>query len=169
MQEILPLLVAAVLAGSWAAPAVAQEAGQDGSEIRPIAGAELDRLLAESRGSVVLVNLWATWCAPCLKEIPELVKLEHELAGRGFKLIGISLDDIDAREAVASFRDEYFPDFNTYHASEADWFALVERIEPNWASVLPTSFVLDKNGEHVATLMGGKDYATFLAAIEPLL
>ena len=141
----------------------------DRTLISSLDSAELESVLETYKGRVVLVNMWATWCAPCLKEIPELVELEQNLEADGFTVLGISLDDVDARDDVLSFRDQWFPEFHTYHTSESDWFALVGAIKEDWNSLLPTSFVLDRNGELVETLTGSKDYATFAAAVAPYL
>jgi len=162
--------MAAAFAFAAGQPSSAQTpVAADSSEILPIDAASFSSVLEEARGSVVLINLWATWCAPCLKEVPELLKLEAALTDRGFKLIGISLDDVDARDQVRRFRDEYFPSFATYHVTESDWFGLINTIEPNWSSVLPTSLVVNRDGTLVATLTGGKDYEAFAAAVEPHL
>jgi thiol-disulfide isomerase/thioredoxin len=62
--------------------------------------------LAERPGEVLLVNFWATWCAPCRKEIPDLVKLQNELGPEGLTVIGISLDQ-QGEEVVTPFLDKY--------------------------------------------------------------
>ena len=142
---------------------------EDRSLIRTIDADGFNAMLESARGDVVLLNLWATWCAPCLKEIPDLVELERDLAERGLSVIGISLDDADAGDEVLSFRDEYFPEFFTYHVLDDDWYALLADFAPNWPSVLPTVFVIDRNGELAQTLVGGKDYEAFSAIVEPLL
>ena len=147
----------------------AQGPAEDRSLIRTIDSDGFAAMLDSARGDVVLLNLWATWCAPCLKEIPDLVALEQDLAERGLSVIGISLDDVDAGDEVQSFREEYFPDFFTYHVLDDDWYALLADFAPNWPSVLPTVFVIDRNGELVETLVGGKDYQAFSAIVEPLL
>ena len=49
--------------------------------------------LLESEGRVVLVNLWATWCTPCLRELPDLLALEAESSEADFRLLAISMDD----------------------------------------------------------------------------
>ena len=146
-----------------------QAPAEDRSLIRTIDSDGFAAILESARGDVVLLNLWATWCAPCLKEIPDLVALERDLAERGLGVIGISLDDADAGGEVLSFRDEYFPEFFTYHVLDDDWYALLADFAPNWPSVLPTVFVIDRNGELVQTLVGGKDYEAFAAIVEPLL
>jgi len=136
--------------------------------VEPIDAAGLAELLRASRGQVLVVNLWATWCAPCLREIPELVQLGEDLGPQGLRVIGISLDDADSTSVVEEFRDRWFPAFETYQSS-VEWYALVEALDPDWSSVLPTSFVVDRSGARVATLAGAQSYETFADAVEPLL
>ncbi|WP_428099025.1 TlpA family protein disulfide reductase [Candidatus Rariloculus sp.] len=167
-RMIAPTLVCGLLAACTDAPS-SVEPSEDRSLIRTLGADGFAALLESTRGDVVLINLWATWCAPCLKEIPDLVELEADLSGRGFRLIGISLDNADAGEQVRSFRDEYFPEFFTYHVGDDDWYELINVLAPDWASVLPTVFVIGRNGELTETLMGGKDYQTFAETVEPLL
>ena len=167
-------LISVVLAACGDSPPTveaptAEAPAEDRSLIRTIDSDGFTAMLESARGGVVLLNLWATWCAPCLKEIPDLVELERDLAERGLSVIGISLDDADAGDEVLSFRDEYFPEFFTYHVLDDDWYALLADFAPNWPSVLPTVFVIDRNGELVQTLVGGKDYEAFSAIVEPLL
>jgi len=59
--------------------------------------------LKEQRGQVVLVNFWATWCAPCRQELPELDKLQAQYGKAGFRLLAVSVDD-DAQNAAAMMR-----------------------------------------------------------------
>jgi len=139
------------------------------TDIDPIDETRLGEVLAASRGSVVLVNLWATWCAPCLKEIPELVELEHDLGPRGLRLIGISLDDVGSEGKIREFRDRWFPEFRTFYVTDEDWYKLVGMIDTQWSSILPTTFVIDRSGARVATVTGGQNYAAFEEAVSPHL
>lgn len=64
--------------------------------------------LADYRGKLVIVNFWATWCAPCLNEIPVLVRMQERYAARGFQLIGPAVDDIEeARRAAPGLKFNY--------------------------------------------------------------
>jgi len=66
-------------------------------------------VLGHYRGQVVLVNFWATWCAPCRTEIPDLMKLQAKYGARGFVVLGVAMDD-DGRNVVAPWiRMERFP------------------------------------------------------------
>lgn len=61
------------------------------------------RTLADWQGKALIVNFWATWCAPCRKEIPLLQKLQREHAGEGFQVVGIA---VDFRDKVLAYADE---------------------------------------------------------------
>lgn len=63
--------------------------------------------LASLRGSPVLLNIWATWCPPCRKEMPDLQELHERYSPQGLRVVGVSIDASGADEAVADFLEEY--------------------------------------------------------------
>src|SRR5207245_60725 len=101
LKEILKLaaLVAAILAASFAFVSLQQKKGYGLTEgalapplrLPALQGAEVD--LESYRGHVVLVNFWATWCPPCVEEMPSLERLHRALAGEGLVVLGVSIDD----------------------------------------------------------------------------
>ena len=140
-----------------------------GSPVTAIDATAFQNLLDTHNGKVVLVNLWATWCAPCLREIPELIELGVEHGPQGFELVGVSMDTDHSNESVAAFRDKWFPAFHTYRSTETDWDELASVVDPAWDQVLPTSFIIDRDGKLATVVTGGKSYKEFAAAITPLL
>ena len=90
--------LAALLAAPAAAPAAAPTAApRPTSRCAPPSGPNLR--LQEQRGQVVLVNFWATWCAPCRQEMPHLNRLYEKYRGSGFVLLGVNVDE-DPRNAA---------------------------------------------------------------------
>ncbi|MCX4245658.1 TlpA family protein disulfide reductase [Paraliomyxa miuraensis] len=63
--------------------------------------------LSDFRGQVVLVNIWATWCKPCTKELPELARLQRELSAQGFTVLGVSIDKRQMLPRVRSMVTAY--------------------------------------------------------------
>jgi thiol-disulfide isomerase/thioredoxin len=138
--------------------------------ITPIDADALGANLAGREGRVVLVNFWATWCRPCLDEIPALVELERKLGEQGFDLVAVSLDNpADQQTLLEPFLIKWFPGFTTYLSVENDMDSMVSVVDPFWDEVLPTSYVLARDGSMVKRFQGGSSAEEFAAAIQPLL
>lgn len=138
--------------------------------IAPITATQLRQVLDDKRGRVVLLNFWATWCRPCLKEIPALTALAERYRAQGLELVPVALDDPgDLESLVRPFLDKWFPDFRTYARTDSSMDTPVSVVDPAWNEVLPTSYILDRNGVVSARIQGGKPVAVFEAAIAPLL
>jgi thiol-disulfide isomerase/thioredoxin len=117
--------------------------------------------LLESEGRVVLVNLWATWCTPCLREIPDLLALEAEWSEADFRLLAISMDDAYSEDWVTEFKDKHFPTLVSFINAELDMDTLVSVIDPVWNETLPTSYIFNRDGEVVKKVQGKKPIAFF--------
>ena len=145
-----------------AAPAVAAAAA---AELIDPAG--LRKLLEAQRGKVVVLNLWATWCVPCLREIPDLVALERELAPRGVTLLGLSMDEPSALAAqVEPFRRKHFPAFRTWLRASEDMDALVSVVDPAWNEILPTTYLLGRDGKVAKKIQGKRTLEQFRELIQ---
>jgi peroxiredoxin len=78
-------------------------------------GSGRTRSLADFRDSVVLLNVWATWCLPCREEMPSIQALHERYGGRGLKVVAVSVDDPGAEEAIRDFVREYGLTFEILH------------------------------------------------------
>jgi len=123
----------------------------------PTPGLELRELdgrghrLADYRGKVVLVNFWATWCAPCRDEMPSIQRLKEKLAGRPFEVLAVNLDEPEAR--VRKFLSQMKVDFTVLLDPE-------KKVARAWeARILPASFVIGPDGRIRYSLVGELDWA----------
>jgi thiol-disulfide isomerase/thioredoxin len=103
--------------------------------------------LTDHLGSVVLVNLWATWCPPCKEEMPTLQAFYEKYKDDGFVLIAI--DQEETRDVVQPFVDEYGLTFPVW--LDIDWLAQKEFNTSN----LPSSYVIDRKGQVRLMWIGG--------------
>ena len=131
--------------------------------ITPIAADTFGAELEARKGRVLLVNFWATWCRPCLEEIPVLQALASQ--DPELDLVPVSLDDAGARANVAVFIQAWFPGFRSWLSQEREMDALVSVIDTAWNEVLPTTYVIDRSGQVTARLQGGKSADEFAAAV----
>jgi thiol-disulfide isomerase/thioredoxin len=117
--------------------------------------------LANEKGNVVFLNVWATWCGPCRFETPELQALQNQYAASGLKVIGVSVDEGD-NEAVKTFVAEQKITYPIAVDPEGRIATLVQ------TTVLPTSLLIDRNGKIVWRQIGAvmPNDAKLKAAVE---
>lgn len=120
--------------------------------------------LAQRRGRVLVVNFWATWCAPCREEIPALMRIHRKYASNGVELVGIALDDASK---VQAYSKEMSMDYALLVAG-AQTLALGRDLG-NQAGVLPYTVVLDRAGQVVYTHAGAMTEAMLEPVLRPLL
>ena len=158
MRPIARLLAAFTLA---VAPVGLASDQHDPGILLPMDRDTLRGELSSSEGRVVLVNLWATWCTPCLREIPDLLALEAELPASDFRLLAISMDDAYSEGWVTEFKGKHFPTLVSFINAELDMDTLVSVIDPVWNETLPTSYIFNRDGEVVKKVQGKKPIAFF--------
>ncbi len=119
-------------------------------QVEPISATDFARVLEHHEGEVVVVNLWATWCIPCVQELPDLELLQKRYRERGLTVLAVSMDDpATLEEKVRPFFAERAPGLISYLNSEADEYAFIDPIDPEWIGALPTTFFFDRGGELV--------------------
>jgi len=98
------------------------------------------RTLADYRGQVVLVNIWATWCPPCRQEMPSMEALYRDFAPRGFKIVAVSIDDPGTEQKVRDFVKEFGLTFDVLH----DGTGKIEQLYQTTG--YPENFLVDAEG-----------------------
>ena len=113
--------------------------------------------LAGYKGKALLINFWATWCAPCKIETPWLIELRDQYADKGFEIIGVSADDID-RGDPQKFDTEKKDIAKFVQQMHMDYPVLIEgdSLSQSYGGLdsLPTSFFVNRDGTIVATQLG---------------
>lgn len=120
--------------------------------------------LSQWKGKVLVVNFWATWCAPCRKEIPDFIRLQESLGGRGVQFVGIAVDEADK---VAAFVREVGLNYPTL-VGELDAVEIA-RAMGNELGALPYTVVFDRDGNIVKVELGGTNEAKLRPVLTSLL
>lgn len=152
------LLLSLLLASSAAAPSEAISVQE--ATFQELTGAKVR--LADFKGKVVLLNFWGTWCVPCLREIPELVRVSEQLQKRRFAVLGIAVDSgrpDDIRAFMADHGMTY-----TVLIGELGFVKKAFHVVG-----FPTSVLIDRQGLIRKRYVGPQSEEVFKKDVEPLL
>jgi len=148
-------------APATAAPATAAPAPTgDLPKVTSISGQPVDP--ASLQGKVVVVNFWATWCVPCIQEIPSFNKLHKDLGAKGLVVLGVSMDE-DGPARVPSFLKKHPMDYTVALGSEA-----ISK-QYNLGELLPVTLIFDRSGKQVQRFEGFTSEADLQAAVQKAL
>ena len=116
-------------------------------EVSEIGVDELNDIIKNREGKVLLINIWATWCVPCKEEFPDLIKF-IETYGDKVELIGISIDYSDEVESkIIPFLSKLNPNFVNYVNTENNTEKFINNLNPDWSGAIPATFFYDLNGD----------------------
>jgi thiol-disulfide isomerase/thioredoxin len=116
------------------------------------------RKLSEWRGKTVLVNLWATWCVPCRKEMPALDKLQAALGGDKFQVVTINIDTRDPERPLAFLKDAGVTHLAYYSDQSAKVFQELKLVGK--AIGMPTTLIVDPSGCEIGEMAGPAEWAS---------
>ncbi|HOA36990.1 MAG: redoxin domain-containing protein [Bacteroidetes bacterium] len=124
-----------------------------------ISADQVKALLKNDGKKLRLINVWATWCGPCVQEYPDFITLKRMYKSRPFEFISISADDPAKKEKVLDFLREQQSSVSNYLFNTDDKYQLIEAIDPNWQGALPYTILVEPGGKIVYAKPGPIDFA----------
>jgi thiol-disulfide isomerase/thioredoxin len=111
-------------------------------------------LVANNSGKLRLINVWATWCGPCVIEFPEFIAIDRMYRGRDFEFISISADKPDKKDRALEFLKKQEAANKNLIFSGKSVYDLVEAVDPGWQGALPYTLLVAPGGERVLQVQG---------------
>ena len=170
-RKLLPYLLFAIAVlwmalatQTWTDQAAGVRPVKDRNPVADLAMPELNGgswRLSDHRGQVVLINYWASWCAPCRQETPGLIDLARDYRYKGLSIVGVSMDE-GGKPAVESFLSEFHVPYPVLMPDLG--LPSVPAVE-----ALPTTVLIDRNGRAAKSYVGAVRESVFRADVDRLL
>lgn len=111
-----------------------------GATVDPASPTEAPKSLADYKGEVVVLNVWATWCGPCRTEMPSIQQLHEAYGPKGLKVVAVSIDDPGKKDDIRRFLREYKLTFEVLHDS-------LQAVQGTYQTTgVPETFVIGRDG-----------------------
>jgi len=117
--------------------------------IENIDAAGASDLMKNKTNKLLMINLWATWCVPCVQEFPDLVTMNRMYRDRDFKMITISMDAMKDKDKALAFLKKKESSSSNYIYSGDSKYKLIETIDPKWQGALPYTILVEPGGKIV--------------------
>ena len=111
-------------------------------------------LLQNKSDKLRLINVWATWCGPCVSEFPDFITINRMYRKRDFEFISVSADKPEKKDKVLQFLKKQQASNTNYIYSGDDKYKLIEAIDPNWQGALPYTILVEPGGKIVYAKQG---------------
>jgi len=139
---------------------------QENLDVVAIEETGLQKLIDNRNDKILLLNIWATWCAPCRKEIPDLIRIWNNYKST-VDVVGISIDySEDLEKIVLPFLEKNNVPYINYISDFRKDENLINSLNKDWSGALPASFIYNPSGELIHFIEGKKDYDYFREMIE---
>jgi thiol-disulfide isomerase/thioredoxin len=116
------------------------------------------------RGKILVINFWASWCGPCLEEIPEFIRLQQQFQSKNVQFVGIAIED---RQPVADYLQRININYPVLIAGDAG--SLLARQLGNVINAVPFTVIVNQQGQIIHRQPGDLSREQFLQVVEPLL
>lgn len=117
-----------------------------------------DKTLADWQGRTVLLNLWATWCVPCRREMPALDALQAKLGNAGFEVVAVNIDTRDPHKPLTFLKDENITHLAYYSDDSAHVFEDLKAAGKAFG--MPTTLIVDRSGCEIGNMAGPAEWSS---------
>lgn len=118
---------------------------------------DIKKLAQNKTDRLRLINVWATWCGPCVTEFPDLVTINRMYRGRDFEMISISLDTGENRDKALAFLNKQAASFQNYRYADTHKDDLAEALDPQWPGAVPYTLLIAPGGKIIYRHSGAID------------
>jgi thiol-disulfide isomerase/thioredoxin len=154
------------VAASGSKPAGAATA-TTASAAAPVTISSIEQRLSEFRGKVVILDLWATWCGPCVREIPGFIRLQNKYRDKGLEIVGVSVDAITrggGANVVGPFMQKFGINYTIWLLDNPNGFGKYPM-----GTGIPTTYIIDRSGRVTKVYVGAQPESTFESEVTALL
>ncbi|MBT8382733.1 MAG: TlpA family protein disulfide reductase [Ignavibacteria bacterium] len=146
--------------------AVIETPAENSIKVEIVSVEDLRKIIENKTGKPLIINVWATWCAPCREEFPDLVRLADEYEDK-IDVVGISVDfpeELDSK--IIPFLKKQGASFTNYVIKVIEPEDFINLLNKNWSGAVPATFIYDEKGRQVKYLIGKQSFEEFEKAIE---
>ena len=166
-RVFIAIFVCALFAGVNTLPAQKKDTSPS---VEPIDVKGIEHLVHIRNGNILFLNVWATWCQPCVEEFPDIVKLYDDYQNAGVDIAAISVDypdEVDSK--ILPFLVSQHVPFKVYVANVKKDEDFINELNPSWSGAVPATFIFDANGKQRVFMFGQKTLKAFKAEIDSVL
>ncbi|MDA3816238.1 MAG: redoxin domain-containing protein [Prolixibacteraceae bacterium] len=126
---------------------------------------KLGEIMENNSENLRLINIWATWCTPCVLELPDIIQLQRIYGNRDFELVTVSSDKIKNKDKSLELLKKHHASNKNYIFNNDDKYKLIEGVDPEWQGSIPYTILIEPGGEIVYRHQGTVDLYELKKAI----
>lgn len=123
-------------------------------EVTELTLAEVPEIIENEGNKLRLINIWATWCGPCIIEFPDFIDIHRMYRNRDFEFVSISTDKVSQKEKVVEMLKKFEASNKNYWFSGEDIYQLIEAVDPEWQGALPYTMLIEPGGKIIYKTQG---------------
>ncbi|MEO8398469.1 MAG: TlpA disulfide reductase family protein [Ignavibacteriaceae bacterium] len=136
-------------------------------EVKKIGESELQQRIENRNGKILFINVWATWCVPCVEEFPDIVKIANEYKNKDVEFLSLSVDfESQIDSTVIPFLKKLNVNFPVLLINEKESEKIIDLLNRNWSGAIPATFIYDKQGAQKVFLSGAQKFISFKEKID---